>query len=60
MKRSTILTEIRLCGYNGDTQRAALLAAKHGIGNVASRKAYLAGQKLKELGEPKPEVVRVK
>ena len=54
MKRTTVLNEIKQAGYDGDTQKAALLAAKHGIGKAASRKAFIDGQKLKKWGEPRP------
>ena len=55
MKRSTALNEIRIAGYDGDTEKAALIAAKQGIGQAAARKAYADGQKLKRWGEPRPD-----
>ncbi|MDR1506554.1 MAG: hypothetical protein LBI67_05575 [Treponema sp.] len=51
MKRSKALAEIKWCGYHNDTQKAALITVKHGIGVAASRKAYIDGQKMKKWGE---------
>lgn len=55
MKRSMALNEIKIAGWEGDTSRAAVITAKNGIGNAASRKAFLDGQKMKKRGEPRPE-----
>jgi len=51
MKRGVALSEIRHCGYHGDTKKMALIAAQKGIGKAASRKAYLDGQKAKDRGD---------
>jgi hypothetical protein len=55
LKRSAALNEIKLAGYDGDAQRMALLAARYDIGRAAARRAFLAGAKAKNLGEPRPE-----
>jgi hypothetical protein len=49
------LNEIKIAGWEGNTSRAAVITARNGIGKVASRKAFLDGQKMKERGEPRPE-----
>jgi len=56
VKRSTALGLIKQAGYDGDTDKAALIATQNGIGKAASRKAYLDGQKIKEWGDPRPEI----
>ena len=56
MKRTVALVEIKQAGYDGDTQKAALISAKHGIGKAASRKAFLDGQKMKKDGDPRPVI----
>jgi hypothetical protein len=55
MKRSIALNEIKVAGWDGDREQAAVLAAKHGIGKAAYLKAFLDGQKMKGCGEPRPE-----
>ena len=55
MKRSMALNEIKKAGYDGDTQKAALVAAQNGIGKAAFHKAFMDGKKLKEWGKPRPE-----
>ena len=57
MKRSMALSEIVLCGYDGDTSRATLIAAKHGIGKAAFNKAFQDGKKMKERKEPRPKPI---
>jgi hypothetical protein len=54
------LNEIKLCGYDGDTQEAALIATQNSIGKAAFHKAFLDGQKLKDWGKPRPEAVTKK
>ena len=60
MKRSKALSEIKQAGYDNDAIRAAVITAQAGLGKAASRKAYLDGQKMKERGEPRPEITKGK
>jgi len=60
LKRSMALNEIKQAGYDGDTKKAALIAAQNGIGKAASHKAFLDGQKLKDWGKPRPETATKK
>jgi hypothetical protein len=53
-----VLNEIKICGYDNDTQKAALITAQNGIGTAASRKAFLDGQRLKNWEKPRPESVK--
>ena len=52
MKRASVLADIRHCGYNNDTEKAALITAQKGIGKAASRKAFLEGRKTAGRGDP--------
>ena len=52
MKRTEVLTEIKWAGWHGDMEKAATLVRQKGIGDAASRKAYIDGQKAKERKEP--------
>jgi hypothetical protein len=54
LKRTKALEQIRQCGWDNDTSRAAVLTAQNGIGKAASRKAFLDGQKMKSRGESRP------
>jgi hypothetical protein len=55
VKRTKVLNEIKICGWDNDTCRAAVVAAQNGIGVAASRKAFIDGQKMKRRGEARPE-----
>jgi hypothetical protein len=52
MKRSSVLSELRHCGYYNDTAKAALITAQKGIGKAASKKAFLDGKKAADKGVP--------
>jgi len=52
MKRGTILSQIRHCGYNGDTDGMAKILFIKNIGAKAARQAFMAGKRLKDLGLP--------
>jgi len=60
LKRSMILTEIKIAGYDGDIKTACLVAAKNHIGKAAYHKAFQDGQKMKTRGDPRPEVAKKK
>jgi hypothetical protein len=55
LKRTKILEQLKQCGWDNDTSRAAILTAQNGIGKAASRKAFLDGQKMKSQGETRPQ-----
>jgi len=55
VKRSMALNEIKIAGWDGDREKAAIIAGKHGIGKSAYIKAFADGQKLKSRNEPRPE-----
>jgi hypothetical protein len=55
MKRSKALNEIKIAGWDGDREKAAVIAAQHGIGKAAYIKAFMDGQKMKGRGERRPE-----
>jgi hypothetical protein len=50
MKRSEALSEIRHCGYIGDTSKAGIIAVQKGIGTSAAKKEYLNGEKARKNG----------
>jgi hypothetical protein len=55
LKRTKAINEIKICGWDNDASRVALLTVQSGIGKVASRKAFLDGQKMKLRGESRPK-----
>jgi hypothetical protein len=52
VKRSEVLADIRHCGYYNDSEKAALIAMKKGIGKASFNKAFLDGKKLADWGKP--------
>ena len=52
MKRSEALSEIRHCGYEGDYDRAEIIATQKKIGGYAAKRAYLNGQRASKNGLP--------
>ena len=48
MKRSEALSEIRHCGYEGNTGKMAEIAVQKNIGTAAATKAYRDGTKDKK------------
>jgi hypothetical protein len=51
------LNEIKIAGWDGDREKAAVIAAQHGIGKSAYIKAFMDGQKMKGRREPRPESI---
>jgi hypothetical protein len=49
------LNEIKIAGWDGNQEKATIIAGKHRIGNSAFRKAFADGQKIKSRNEPRPE-----
>jgi hypothetical protein len=50
-----VLNEIKIAGWDGEREKAAVIATRHGIGKAAYTKAFTDGQKMKGRREPRPE-----